>query len=92
GQHGFDLGDLSKKEAMQLYTLAMGTTSDEAELSEGELDMVAGGKGSFTKGISFKVGALNPTRSPIGKMAGTESCQTACSECDTACQAGCGNY
>lgn len=91
-QRGFDLGNLSIKEAMRLYKLAMGTTPGEGELSEGELDMVAGGGGKFTKssGISFKVGALSPLRGPIGKTAGTETCQAACQECDTGCA--CGNY
>jgi predicted ribosomally synthesized peptide with nif11-like leader len=82
GEHGFDLGDLSEEEAMRVYTLATGAEQEEGELSEGELDMVAGGRS--VSGISFKVDVLSRRFGPTTK-AGVGSGQGTCG-CN------CGNY
>lgn len=59
GQHGFDLGSLSEAEAAQTFALAAGSELGDTELSEGQLDMVAGGRGTVSKGISFKLDVVN---------------------------------
>lgn len=77
-EHGFDLGNLSEKKAMRIYTLATGADQEEEELSEGELDMVAGGRGTSSKGISFKIDALGSKLGPTTKAGAGSQCNITC--------------
>lgn len=79
GTNGFDLGNLSEEEAMRIYSLAAGEEEEGEELSEDELDMVAGGRS-----MSFKIDVLRPRFGPTTK-AGVGSGQGTCG-CN------CGNY